>query len=88
MLIEFLLSNSKIARGETSDCVVRAIASASGWDYDKSHKFVADEFNRKDRKGKISDLIKNVNTNFLLSFIVFLVVLPLASRRGREGSGK
>ena len=43
--------DSKIARGETSDCVVRAIASASGWDYDKSHKFVADEFNRKNRQG-------------------------------------
>jgi len=42
---------SAIAKSETNDCVVRAIAAASGWEYDKAHQFVADEFNRKYRKG-------------------------------------
>ena len=43
--------DSKLAQTETNDCVVRAIASASGWDYDKSHSFVGEVFNRKFRKG-------------------------------------
>ena len=42
---------STIAKRETNDCVVRAIAAASGWEYDKAHKFVADEFKRENRKG-------------------------------------
>lgn len=37
------------AKFETNDCVVRAIAAASGWEYDKAHKFVSDEFKRQPR---------------------------------------
>jgi hypothetical protein len=44
-------NDSKLAKRETNDCVVRAIAAASGWEYDKAHKFVADEFKRENRKG-------------------------------------
>lgn len=43
--------DSAIAKSETNDCVVRAIAAASGWEYDKAHQFVADEFKRQNRKG-------------------------------------
>lgn len=34
-------SDSKIAKDERNDCVVRAIAAASEMEYDKAHKFVA-----------------------------------------------
>jgi hypothetical protein len=44
-------SDSKLAKSETNDCVVRAIASAFDIQYDKAHKWVADKFNRKPRKG-------------------------------------
>jgi hypothetical protein len=43
--------NSSIAKSETNDCVVRAIASAFDIEYDKAHKFVADKFGRKPRQG-------------------------------------
>jgi len=42
---------STTARFEINDCVVRAIAAACGWEYDKAHQFVADEFKRQPRKG-------------------------------------
>jgi hypothetical protein len=44
-------NESLVAKGEKNDCVVRAIASASGMNYDKAHKFVAEYFNRKNREG-------------------------------------
>lgn len=44
-------SSSVIARSERNDCVVRAIASASDWDYDKAHSFVAKYFKRVSKKG-------------------------------------
>jgi hypothetical protein len=44
-------TESVIARNETNDCVVRAIASSFGIDYDQAHKFVKKTFNREDRKG-------------------------------------
>ena len=45
------LDNSKIAKTERADCVVRAIASASGMSYDKAHSFVSDKFKRQPGKG-------------------------------------
>jgi len=44
-------SESTIAKSETRDCVVRAIASAYDIHYDKAHKWVADTFKRKPKKG-------------------------------------
>lgn len=44
-------SESTIAKSETRDCVVRAIASAYDLHYDKAHKWVADTFMRKPKKG-------------------------------------
>ena len=44
-------SESVIAKNETNDCVVRAIASAFGIEYDRAHKFIKETFFRKDRQG-------------------------------------
>ena len=44
-------TDSKIALSETNDCVVRSFASAFKVTYDDAHKFVADRFNRKPKKG-------------------------------------
>jgi hypothetical protein len=44
-------TDSTLAKSETKDCVVRAIASSSGMSYDKAHSFVSEKFNRKFRKG-------------------------------------
>ena len=42
---------SPLAKSESSDCVVRAIASATGMDYETSHQFVKEKFKRKNGKG-------------------------------------
>jgi sulfate adenylyltransferase subunit 1 (EFTu-like GTPase family) len=44
-------SESKLAKYENNDCVVRAIASAFDMSYDESHSLVSTMFNRKLRKG-------------------------------------
>jgi len=44
-------SDSKIAKSETNDCVVRSFASAFKIPYDEAHQFVTRKFNRKPRKG-------------------------------------
>ena len=51
-------SESSIAKGEINDCVVRAIASTFELKYDVAHKFVAEEFGRKPRKGTFSTSLK------------------------------
>ena len=63
-------NDSAIARVETNDCVVRAFASSFGVSYDYAHRYVADEFGRKPRKGtygtvptlvKMADSLLKVN---------------------------
>ena len=44
-------SDSALAKSETRDCVVRAVASAYDIEYDKAHKWVATTFNRKPKRG-------------------------------------
>jgi len=44
-------SDSKIAKIETNDCVVRSFASAFGVTYDEAHQFVSKKFNRQNRRG-------------------------------------
>ena len=44
-------TESKIAKSEKNDCVVRAIASAADMDYDSAHQFVKETFRRKKGKG-------------------------------------
>jgi hypothetical protein len=43
--------NSKLAKGESRDCVVRAISAAFDITYNKAHKFVKETYGREDRKG-------------------------------------
>ena len=44
-------SQSKLAQSERKDCVVRAFAAATDWDYDKAHAFVCKEFLRVPKQG-------------------------------------
>ena len=44
-------SDSALAKSERADCVVRAVASAYDMPYDKAHKWVADTFGRRHRRG-------------------------------------
>jgi hypothetical protein len=44
-------SDSALAKSETNDCVVRAIASAYDIEYYKAHQWVANKFKRQFRKG-------------------------------------
>ena len=46
-------SDSTIAQSESNDCVVRAIAAATGSCYDEAHKYVAEVFNRKPNQGTV-----------------------------------
>ena len=43
--------SSEIAKSETNDCVVRAIANACDVNYSQAHKYVKDTFDRKNGKG-------------------------------------
>lgn len=51
-------NESKIAKGERNDCVVRAIASTFELPYDTAHKFVATEFGRQPYKGTFGTIPK------------------------------
>ena len=44
-------TDSPLAKTETNDCVVRAIASAFDLEYNKAHQWVANKFKRQFRKG-------------------------------------
>ena len=44
-------AESPIAKGERNDCVVRAFASSFGVSYNYAHKYVKENFGRKDREG-------------------------------------
>jgi len=44
-------ADSPLAKSETNDCVVRAIASAFDLEYNKAHQWVANKFKRQFRKG-------------------------------------
>ena len=58
---------SVIAKRETNDCVVRAFASCFDVSYDYAHKYVRENFGRKDRNGtygtvdKMTKLAENRN---------------------------
>lgn len=44
-------SESVIAKSESNDCFVRAVASSFDCPYDTAHAWVKEKFNRKDKKG-------------------------------------
>ena len=43
--------NSKLAKEEKNDCVVRSLAVASGSAYETAHTFCKEEFGREDKRG-------------------------------------
>jgi len=49
---------SPIAKGERNDCVVRAFASAFEVSYDYAHKYVRENFGRKNREGTYGTVLK------------------------------
>ena len=51
-------TDSVIAKGETNDCVVRAFASSFEVSYDYAHKYVKENFGRKDREGTYGTVLK------------------------------
>ncbi|MDB4343523.1 hypothetical protein OAA15_00720 [bacterium] len=57
--------NSKSNKGETNDCVVRAVMNSFDIEYDKAHKWCATKLRRKHRQGvmntiaKLADLANN-----------------------------
>ena len=58
-------SESPIAKSESNDCVVRAIASSFEIDYDVAHDFVKRKFGRKFRKGTFGTVgkLKSIQEN-------------------------
>tara|TARA_B100001094_G_scaffold216126_1_gene210233 strand:+ start:112 stop:591 length:480 start_codon:yes stop_codon:yes gene_type:complete len=46
-----ITKGSILAKGETNDCVVRAVANAFNVSYDIAHKFASDNLGRKSRRG-------------------------------------
>jgi hypothetical protein len=49
---------SVIAKNETNDCVVRAFASCFDVSYDYAHKYVRENFGRKNREGTYGTVLK------------------------------
>jgi len=47
-------TESAIAKNETNDCFVRAVASAYEIPYDNAHTWVKEKFNRQNRKGTMA----------------------------------
>jgi len=63
-------SESVIAKSETNDCVVRAFA-AFDVTYDRAHKYVAEKFGRKPKKGTygtVSKLVKMVDDRTTVNY--------------------
>lgn len=62
--------NSKSNKGETNDCVVRAVMNSFEVEYDKAHKWCATKLNREFRRGTVnttSKLADLTNNGFVLN---------------------
>ncbi len=57
-------SKSEIAKKETNDCSVRALANAFDITYNKAHKFLEENYGRKNRHGVRTYSWHNVNDKF------------------------
>lgn len=56
------IKSSKIAKSETNDCVVKAVAAATGVAYDTAHSFVKETFKREEGKGVLNrELVENMS---------------------------
>lgn len=58
-------STSQLAKSEKNDCFVRALAAATNVDYDLTHTYVKEVFDRKDGKGVVfnGDTLNKVQDN-------------------------
>ena len=64
-------SDSEIAKNENRDCVVRAFASSFDISYDKAHKYVAEKFGRKPKKGTygtVNTLVKMADNRTTVNY--------------------
>jgi len=62
---------SEIAKHEKGDCVVRAFASSFDIPYDKAHKYVAEKFGRKPKKGTygtVNTLVKMADNRTTVNY--------------------
>lgn len=82
-------TSSSIAKSESNDCFVRAMAAATNVDYDTAHAFVKKEFNRENNKGtqnfEITKTMKNLEKNGLTignkNFEVEVLAKPLLTNK-------
>jgi hypothetical protein len=75
-------TDSATARTETNDCVVRAFASAFDVSYDYAHKYVAEEFKRKPRKGTYFTASKMVKLSESLIKVNSKKIMPIGTKCG------
>ena len=74
-------SESTIAKSETNDCVVRAFASAFDVTYDRAHKYVAEKFGRKPKKGTYGTVSKLVKMADDRTTVKYKKVHPVGIRK-------
>jgi len=73
-------SESVIAKSENNDCVVRAFASSFDISYDKAHKYVAENFGRKPKKGTFGTVFKLVKMADNRTTVNYKRVYPVGKR--------
>ena len=72
---------SKIAKSENADCVVRAFASAFDISYDKAHKYVAEKFNRQPKRGTYGTVSRLVQMADNRTTVNYKKVYPVGVRK-------
>lgn len=73
-------TDSKLAKGETNDCVVRSFASAFEITYDRAHKYVAENFGRKPKQGTYGTATGLVRMSDKKTTLNYKKVYPLGKR--------
>ena len=74
-------SESKIAKSENADCVVRAFASAFDISYDRAHKYVAEKFNRQPKRGTYGTVSRLVQMADNRTTVNYKKVYPVGVRK-------
>jgi len=80
-------SESKLAKGEDNDCVVRSFASAFDITYDRAHKYVAENFGRQPRRGTFGTSIGLVKMADNRTTLNYKRVHPVGKRLTNSMSG-
>jgi len=74
--------SSAIAKGETNDCVVRAVANACGVNYEQAHKYCIETFDRKKGKGtQLFTTLLKTNTEMIFDEVGQLELFSNGIRR-------